>query len=237
VTLTRPGFDLAPLERLDVARDGSLPAGVDVPDRDGTTVLSLPQNVNPGWSAALAGQDLPAQRVAGWQQGWVLPAGAGGTAALRFGPQHLFDLLLVIGAVLVLLVALAATPLRLRRRPRPDRPPLEPAAPGVVDGLLVAVAAGFLTGWVGLAAVVGAWLAARRFPSFRGWAYVAGVSLLVATAALTWDPLKKQSWALDWAQVWAAVSVAAVSVALLAAGTRGRRASRAARAASSSGRS
>ncbi|HVI37989.1 MAG TPA: hypothetical protein VM684_17265, partial [Gaiellales bacterium] len=153
------------------------------------------------------------------------------------GPQHLFDVLLVVGALLVLVVVLASTPLRLRRRTRPDRPPLEPAAPGVLDGVLVAAAAGLLTGWVGLAAVVGAWLVARRFPSFRGWAYVAGVSLLLATTALTWEPLKQRSWALDWAQVWASLAVAAVSVALLVAGTRGRRASPGPPSASSSERS
>ena len=237
VTLTRPGFHLAPAEPVDVTRDGALPASIDVPDRSGSTVLSLPQNVNPGWSATLDGQDLPVQRVSAWQQGWVLPAGAGGSVGLQFGPQHLFDILLVVGALLVLVVVLAATPLRLRRRARPDRPALEPAAPGVLDGVLVASAAGLLTGWVGLAAVVGAWFAVRRFPSFRGWAYVAGVSLLVATTALTWQPLKKQSWALDWAQVWASLAVAAVSVALLVAGTRGRRASPGPPSASSSERS
>src|SRR5262249_37669559 len=142
VTLTRPGFHLAPTEPLDVTRDGQLPASVDVPDRDRATVLSLPQNVNPGWSATLDGSDLPVQRVAGRQQGWTVGAGSAGTVALSFAPQHLFALLLVVGAVLVLVVALAATPLRLRRRARPDRPPLEPASPGVLDGVLVAIAAG-----------------------------------------------------------------------------------------------
>jgi arabinofuranan 3-O-arabinosyltransferase len=225
------------VQPLDVERNGALPRSVDVPAQGHPSVLSLPQNLNPGWSASLGDQDLPVQAASSWQQGWVVPAGAGGSVALEFGPQHLFYLLLVVGAVLVLLVGLAATPLRLRRRAHGDRPPLGAAPPGVVDAILVAVAAGVLTGWVGLAAVVGAWLVARRFPSFRGWAYVAGVSLLVATAALTWQPLKQQSWAVGWAQVWASVAVAAVSVALLVAGTRGRRASPEAPSASSSARS
>ena len=59
---------------------------------------------------------------------------------------------------------------------------------------------GFLTGWAGLGIVAVTWLVARRFRVVGGWAYVAGLALLVATAGLTWGPLKEQSWAVYWAQ-------------------------------------
>jgi hypothetical protein len=147
----------------------------------------------------------------------------------------MFDILLVVGAALLLAVVVAALP--LRRRAGPDLPSLEPAPPGIPDVVLVAVAAGLLTGWLGIAAVSGTWLAVRRYPRFHAWAYVAGVELLVAVAGLTWAPLKKQSWAMDWAQVWAMLAVATVSVGLLVAGTRGRGESRESPDASSSARS
>ena len=41
-----------------------------------------PQNFNDGWQAELEGEALEPQRVDGWQQGWRLPEGAGGTVHL-----------------------------------------------------------------------------------------------------------------------------------------------------------
>ena len=246
VTLSRPGAELGSAQQATVHRDGSgIPTSVDVPARNTTSLLSMPQNLNPGWQATLDGKVLPAQRANGWQQGWVLPAGAAATVEVRFTPAQLFTGLLVLGAVLAGLCVAAATPLRLRRRPAPDLPSLRAAPVGRFDAVLVVVAAGFLTGWVGLGVVAATWWVARRFRVVGGWAYVAGLALLVATAGLTWGPLKSQSWAVVWAQTWAMVAVAAVSAALLApllvpghaAGTRDRPGSRAARGASSSGRS
>ena len=209
--------------------------------RTSRSVLSIPQNINPGWQATLDGTVLPAQRVHGWQQGWVLPSGPAATVDVRFTPTRLFTGLLLLGALLAVICVAAVTPLRLRRSPARDLPPLRAARVGRLDVLLVAVAAGFLTGWAGLAIVAVTWLVARRFRVVGAWAYVAGLALLVATAGLTWGPLKDQSWAVYWAQAWAMLALAAVSAALLAPvlvpGTRGRPGSRAARATSSSARS
>ncbi|MGH8967054.1 MAG: discoidin domain-containing protein, partial [Actinomycetes bacterium] len=50
----------------------------------GEAVLSVPENANPGWVARFEGRELPRVRVDGWQQAWVLPAGAAGTVTLDF---------------------------------------------------------------------------------------------------------------------------------------------------------
>jgi arabinofuranan 3-O-arabinosyltransferase len=249
ITLRRPGADLGTDLPASVHRNQEgVPTSVDVPARTRTSVLSLAQNVNAGWQATLNGTTLAPQRVDGWQQGWVLPAGSAARVDLRFTPTRLFEGLLLLGAFLALVCAVAATPLRLRRKPARDLPPLGAAGSRWLDGVLVVVAAGLLTGWVGLGLLAVAALVVRRFRAFDGWGYLAGLALLVAVLGLTWGPVKSQSWALTWAQVWAMVAIAAVSVALVrprlapdpggapgrAPGTRGRPWWRGARSASSS---
>jgi arabinofuranan 3-O-arabinosyltransferase len=247
ITLRRRGADLGADQPATVNRNGGgLPTSVDVPARRATSVLSLAQNVNPGWQATLDGKVLAPQRVDGWQQGWVVPAGAAARIDLRFTPTRLFDGLLVLGALLALVCLVAATPLRLGRTRARDLPPLVAARARWLDGLLVVAAAGFLTGWAGLGILAAGGLVAWRFRSFDGWGYAAGLALLVAVLGLTWDPVKSQAWALYWAQGWAMVAVAAVSVALVrpalgrgrapgrGPGTRGRPWWRPARSASSS---
>jgi hypothetical protein len=84
---------------------------------------------------------------------------------------------------------------------------------GVVPG-----GAGLLTGWLGLARVGGAALAARRWGSLRaigGWGVPAALALMVAAAGLTWQPLKDHGWTMYWVQTWGMVAVAAVSVSLI----------------------
>ena len=204
VTLRRLASHLQAATPVKVHRDGGLPTSVDLPARSGPEVLSLPQNLNPGYQASLGGSVLPVQAVDSWQQGWVVPAGPAATVQLRFAPQRLFDVLLVVGALLVLVVVAAAIP--WRRRAEPELPPLTAAGPGLVDAVLATAVLGFLAGWVGVGALALTWVLYRRFVRLRDWwVYVAGVELLVATAALTWGPLKASSWALDWAQVWALV--------------------------------
>ena len=70
--------------------------------------LEIHQNYNAGWSATLNGQALSPIRLDGWQQGYVLPAGAGGTIALSFRPASSYHLALAVSlTALVLLLAIA----------------------------------------------------------------------------------------------------------------------------------
>jgi arabinofuranan 3-O-arabinosyltransferase len=67
------------------------------------------ENFNPGWQARLDGRTLPAARLDGWKQAWLLPAGTAGTVTLTYLPDPLYRDALggALGSLaLVVLVAL-----------------------------------------------------------------------------------------------------------------------------------
>ncbi|MBT2401631.1 alpha-(1-_3)-arabinofuranosyltransferase family protein [Streptomyces sp. ISL-100] len=106
--------------------------------------LQTYENANPGWQATLNGRKLPSVRLDGWQQGWLIPEGAGGKVNLEYKPARLYEAGLIGGALAV--TALAALTLYRRTTP-PTTPPPPPPAPGPVLGLAaltvtIAIAAG-----------------------------------------------------------------------------------------------
>jgi len=77
--------------------------------------LAVRENANPAWTATLDGHTLRPIRLDGWQQGWIVPAGAGGTVVITNSPGQTYRRDLVVGAVLVaLLLAGAFVPARRR---------------------------------------------------------------------------------------------------------------------------
>jgi arabinofuranan 3-O-arabinosyltransferase len=77
--------------------------------RGAASYLEVHENFNLGWTAALNGQRLTPVRLDGWQQGFVVPAGAAGTITLTFRPAATYHLALIASLVAaVLLLALAA---------------------------------------------------------------------------------------------------------------------------------
>jgi arabinofuranan 3-O-arabinosyltransferase len=103
--------------------------------------LVVNENFNAGWQARLGGRRLPAIRLDGWKQAWLLPAGAAGTVILTYQPDALYRDALgggLGGLALVVLVALwPGTPawrprwLRLPGRWRLSRAPRKDTAPAV----------------------------------------------------------------------------------------------------------
>jgi hypothetical protein len=85
--------------------------------------LEVHENYNPGWAAGLDGRALTPVRLDGWQQGFVVPAGAGGTITMTFRPAGTYHLVLILSllAVVVLLALAAWSFLRRPRRPRRGR--------------------------------------------------------------------------------------------------------------------
>jgi arabinofuranan 3-O-arabinosyltransferase len=87
--------------------------------------LTTYENYNDGWQATLGGKKLTPLRLDGWQQGWRIPAGAGGTVTLSYEPSTTYEAGLIGGGVGV--AALAGLVLWRRREANPDEP--QPTTP------------------------------------------------------------------------------------------------------------
>jgi arabinofuranan 3-O-arabinosyltransferase len=175
VVLTRIGYQAAAQtvptgpQRWDVAH-----RTVAVAARPPDTVLVVHENANLGWRATLDGRELRRAVVDGWQQGYIVPAGAAGTVHLDFTPDRIYRAALLVGGLLVVgLLAAVAWGSRGHAKHRRGVP-----APARSGGLLLPVAgvvtAGLLAGWAGLAiaALVAAAALAlrRRRPAWAGLA-------------------------------------------------------------------
>ena len=87
---------------------------------------------------------------------------------VRFTPARLFTGLLVARRPARRRLSRGRHPLRLRRDDPREPPATASCRVGRGDLVLVALAAGFLTGWVGLGIVAVTWVAARRFRVVAG---------------------------------------------------------------------
>ncbi|WP_078866591.1 alpha-(1-_3)-arabinofuranosyltransferase domain-containing protein [Streptomyces sp. NRRL S-1448] len=147
--------------------------------------LQMYENANDGWQATLNGHRLTPLRVDGWQQAFLVPAGAGGTVELSYAPAGLYDTGLIGGAAAIALLAVCA----LVRRSTPQAaPPAEPAPPAPSWVLGVVALTGVLALAAGPYAVVVPLLAlAARFrPALLGPLAVvamAGAGVIAAVGA------------------------------------------------------
>ena len=107
------------LSHTDAQPDVPQPSGVDLRRRGPTEVrgtlepgaagvLVMAENANAGWTATLAGTRLAPQTLDGRRQGFVVPEGSAGELVIRFAPDGPYRAGLAAGAVLALLVLLAA---------------------------------------------------------------------------------------------------------------------------------
>src|SRR5260370_1912251 len=108
-------------------------------------MLVCPEITNPGWVAHSAdGAHLTPVVVNGWQQGWVVPAGTGGTITLTFPSNGLYRAGLGWGLALLPLLALLA--LVRPRREVVDEPARPWRLPPTMAAGVVLAAGGLLTG-------------------------------------------------------------------------------------------
>ncbi|KQC38579.1 hypothetical protein UK82_09115 [Frankia sp. ACN1ag] len=170
--------------------------------------LAVRENANSSWTAKLGGTTLTPVRLDGWQQGWIVPAGAGGTVVIDNIPGAEYRRGLIVGLLLVLvLVGLAVLPerFRLRRRsdengypvfprlPRANRSPgvARPGAPPsgravrVLWTGLATVALVLVAGPVALVVPVFVWLGRSR-PQALGW--LAAIAMLGAGIGVAVEP-------------------------------------------------
>jgi hypothetical protein len=84
--------------------------------------LEIHENFNAGWHATLNGRPLSVVRLDGWQQAFIVPAGAGGVITLSYGPAIVYHAGLIVSALaLAALVAFAIVPGRPRNRRQRSR--------------------------------------------------------------------------------------------------------------------
>ncbi len=153
-------------------------------DAGASSYLVVAQNFNAGWKATLRGQPLTPVRVDGWQQAWIVPAGAGGDVQMDYASNAAYHLGLLLGAVFLLCLALLAL-VKGRKRAQP---------PAVAERLLPALAVA-VVGFVALVLLVGP-LALVLLPLLvvaRTWgrnvtAVVAGAAFLSAGIAVALSP-------------------------------------------------
>jgi len=179
------------------------------------TYLAVAQNYSAAWTATLDGHPLRPIRLDGWQQGYLIPAGAAGTVTLSMSSDESFRALLVVGALLLgglLVLALVrgggvSAPIAgSRRQPRP----------GVlmVGSALILL---LVAGWWALVAVPLFVLARRWGPN--AMAVIAFVSFVAAGVAVALHPgalLDLHIGAFGYpAQVASEIALAAVLCALM----------------------
>lgn len=122
-----------------------------------SALLVVPEGSNPGWQARLGSRVLLRTDVDGWQQAYLVPAGAGGVIELRYLPGTSHRVGLAAGAVAALVVVgSSAVPGRRRTAPQPQPPPSGRRLTYLTLGVPVLVG-----GWVGVLAVLLGVAAAR----------------------------------------------------------------------------
>jgi arabinofuranan 3-O-arabinosyltransferase len=157
-------------------------------------LLVVHENVNQGWRATLAGAALAPVTVDGWQQAWVVPAGANGIVVLRFTPQAAFAAGLIAGAGAAVLLVLLTLPVPRRRPRRVIHPAVRTASPGTLIRWTAVVATLTLLG------------------SLSGLAIAAGL-IVIEVAAPALLRTRVTAWALA---ITAAATIAAETAATAA---------------------
>jgi arabinofuranan 3-O-arabinosyltransferase len=194
--------------------------------------LTVPENANAGWVATLEGRTLARARVDGWQQAWVLPAGAHGTVELRFVPDHTYRTGLALGGAAAAALLLAALLPLLRRRRGVKDVPLDAEVDDEVVAetargwwviALVVVAMFFaLGGPAAIVVLLGCLMLRRLWP--RALPVVAALGVLAAAAVAVTGRLTGhgQDWAFGlWPQLTLLIAIAAVIAAFLYPATDG----------------
>ncbi|MFC8127682.1 alpha-(1-_3)-arabinofuranosyltransferase family protein [Streptomyces sp. NPDC057302] len=194
--------DAGPLALMDVSLTQGTPGAIDTESRSlnikdwlgdrrevavgagSASYLSTYENINDGWKATLNGKELSSVRLDGWQQGFLVPKGEGGTVKLSYEPSRIYEIGLIGGGVAVL--ALIALVLIRRREPNPDGPDVAPPAPGLILGTVaLTLVAAVIAGWFALLVPALALLAWRRHTLLvpLAFAAMAGAGIVAAVGA------------------------------------------------------
>lgn len=168
---------------------GTVARGVALPARPEPALLVVHENANSGWVATLDGRTLDPTRAEGWQQAWIVPAGAAGTVVLTYAPDTTYRVGLLAGLLAALLLLVLAA-----WRPRRDTRPAATGPRSVRRELALAAGVAVLVllgGWWGLTAAVGvaalSWLLPPRGRD-AAWPLLAGATYAAAGLLLALHP-------------------------------------------------
>ncbi|WP_324141651.1 alpha-(1-_3)-arabinofuranosyltransferase domain-containing protein [Intrasporangium sp.] len=205
LSMRSPGLALRPRTLVDVTVERTSPSVLTafVGERTADSALVLPQNFNPGWTATTSEGSLTPVRVNGWQQGFLVPAGATTPLVVEFAPNRIYQFGLYLGGLLVLgLLGVVVVTSRRATDPTSVQPEAHWAASPVV-GAVIAVLAG---GPPALAACVVAIVVARRWVHA---AWLGALALLLAALVTVLWPFPQYRTSLDspvvQALVWTSV--------------------------------
>lgn len=186
-----PQSPAAPVISAELGAWGSARREVRAPASGSERVLVIPESINPGWVArASNGARLTPVAVNGWQQGWVVPAGAADTITLTFTSNAIYRAGLGVGLSLLPLLAVLA--FWRRRVGGDDGPPAAPWRPGPWAGVAVLGAGAMIAGLPG-ALVVGALLAVLHVAPDR-WREGLAVGLSAGGIVLAGAVLSRHPW-------------------------------------------
>ncbi|UUU27976.1 alpha-(1-_3)-arabinofuranosyltransferase [Streptomyces sp. DSM 40750] len=150
--------------------------------------LTTYENYNDGWKATLGGRELTPVRLDGWQQGWRVPGGSGGTVKLSYEPSVTYEAGLIgAGVGLVALIGLA---LWRRQEPNPDEPQPTPPGPGLWLGTIALTLVGIvIAGFFALLVPLLALLAWKRHTLLVPIAFLALAGAGIAAALGAGEPV------------------------------------------------
>ncbi|RUP00991.1 MAG: DUF3367 domain-containing protein [Mycobacterium sp.] len=186
-----PQSPAAPVISAELGAWGAARREVRAPASGSERVLVIPESINPGWVArASNGARLTPVAVNGWQQGWVVPAGAADTITLTFTSNAIYRAGLGVGLSLLPLLAVLA--FWRRRVGGDDGPPAAPWRPGPWAGVAVLGAGALIAGLPG-ALVVGALLAVLHVAPDR-WREGLAVGLSAGGIVLAGAVLSRHPW-------------------------------------------
>ncbi|MFF8656076.1 DUF3367 domain-containing protein [Streptomyces huasconensis] len=194
--------DAGPLAVMDASLTRGTPGAVDETARElkvkdwlgdrrevsvgagAASYLTTYENVNDGWKATLDGKELSPLRLDGWQQGWLVPEGEGGTVKLTYEPSRTYEIGLILAGAGVL--ALIGLVILWRRERGTDALVPAPPAPGPVLGtvaltLVAAVIAGPFALLVPALALLAWWRHTLLVPI--AFVAMAGAGVVAATGA------------------------------------------------------
>lgn len=177
------------VERWD-NRDRSIEVSAAAEDR----LIVWHEGFNRGWEATLGGDRLDAVEIDGWRQAFVVPAGQAGLVTATFAPDRAYRGGLAGGAVaILLLIVLAAWPVRSRISRTPSVAARQSGRRGRLVGPASAVAVGFaLAGWIGV--MVGVAAVAVVPGKLRRRVVIGAAVLLIITSTQWLLPQSESAW-------------------------------------------